>query len=195
MPKIDIKRIENAVKDIVSCVSACDTVDRDLLDTPKRVTESFKEMFSGYDMDPRDILRKTFSESNIDTYHTPITLHDINFVSTCEHHLLPITGVASVSYIPNKRIVGISKLARIVDLYARRLQMQERLTIQIANTIQEVLEPLGVAVYIKASHFCMIIRGIQKHSSSLHTSHFTGQFLTDHQACSNFTAQASSCSR
>ena len=149
--------------------------DRDgLRETPARVTRSFEEFFAGYGQDPVEILKKTFEE--IEGYDEMIVLRGIRFESHCEHHMAPIVGQAWVAYIPNGRVVGISKLARVVDVYARRLQIQEKMTAQIANTINDVLEPQGVGVIIKASHHCMTTRGVHKPDTDLVTSRMLGCF-------------------
>ena len=152
-----------------------DHPERDgLLETPARVTRAFEEFFAGYDQDPVEILEKTFEE--IEGYDEMIVLRGIRFESHCEHHMAPIIGQAWVAYIPNGRVVGISKLARIVDVYARRLQIQEKMTAQIANTINDVLKPQGVGVIIKASHHCMTTRGDHKPDTDLVTSRMLGCF-------------------
>ena len=148
-----------------------------LLGTPDRVVRAYKEFFSGYDVDPVDFLKRTFSE--IDGYDELIVLRDIRFESHCEHHLAPIIGRAHIGYLPNKRVVGISKLARVLEAYARRLQIQEKLTAQVANTIQEVLQPKGVGVVIDASHQCMTTRGVHKPGMSMMTSRMLGAFRSD----------------
>ncbi len=149
--------------------------DRDgLRETPQRLRRAYREYFSGYDEDPALVLRKTFSE--VDGYDEMIVLRGVTFESHCEHHVAPIIGRAWVGYIPNKRVVGISKLARVVEIFARRLQIQERLTAQIANTVEEVLSPQGVAVVVKAAHHCMISRGIHKRGADLVTSRMLGVF-------------------
>jgi len=149
--------------------------DRDgLRETPARVTRSFEEFFAGYGQDPVEILEKTFEE--IEGYDEMIVLRGIRFESHCEHHMAPIIGQAWVAYIPNGRVVGISKLARVVDVYARRLQIQEKMTAQIANTINDVLKPQGVGVVIKASHHCMTTRGVHKPDTDLVTSRMLGCF-------------------
>ena len=155
-----------------------------LLDTPKRVVNSYKEFFSGYAMDPYEILNKTFEE--IAGYDEMIIIKDIQLESTCEHHMAPILGKAHVAYIPNKRVVGISKLARIVDVYGKRLQTQETMTAQIADTIQRVLDPKGVAVVIDAAHQCMTTRGVHKENSTTITSRMLGIFRTDYRTRSEF---------
>jgi GTP cyclohydrolase I len=145
-----------------------------LLGTPSRVVQSFEEFFSGYREDPLEMLKKTFEET--DGYDEMVVLRDIQFVSHCEHHILPIIGVAHVGYLPGERVVGISKLARLVETYARRLQIQEKLTAQIANTLDEVLKPKGVAVVIEAEHQCMTTRGVRKLGVSMVTSRMLGAF-------------------
>ena len=152
-----------------------DDPNRDgLKETPARVTRAFEEFFRGYSEDPEAILQKTFEE--IEGYDEMIVLRGIRFESHCEHHMAPIIGRAWVGYIPNGRVVGISKLARVVDSFAKRLQIQEKMTAQIANTIQKVLEPEGVAVVIKAEHHCMTTRGVLKHGTDMVTSRMLGVF-------------------
>ena len=148
-----------------------------LLETPARVARAFKEWFSGYGEDPYDFLKATFEET--DGYDEMVVLRDIRFESHCEHHLAPIIGKAHVAYLPNRRVVGISKIARLIEVYARRLQIQEKLTAQIANTLNEVLEPLGVAVVVEATHQCMTTRGVHKPGVSMVTSRMLGNFRTD----------------
>jgi len=145
-----------------------------LAETPARVARAFEEYFSGYNEDPEAILQKTFEE--IEGYDEMVILRGIDFVSHCEHHLAPIIGKAWVAYVPDQRVVGISKLARVVDAYASRLQIQEKLTAQIANTIQKVLRPNGVGVVVKATHHCMTNRGARKPGSDLVTSRMLGCF-------------------
>ena len=148
-----------------------------LLDTPARVVRSYEEFYSGYQEDPTQILSRTFSE--VEGYDEMVVLRDIRFESHCEHHLAPIIGKAHVAYLPRTRVVGISKLARVVDIYARRLQIQEKMTAQIANAIEEVLQPHGVAVVIEASHQCMTTRGVHKPGVTLVTSRMLGAFRTN----------------
>ncbi len=148
-----------------------------LLGTPGRVARAYQELFSGYNEDPKEILRRTFEE--VEGYDEMVVLRDIRFESHCEHHILPIIGRAHVAYLPSHRVIGISKLARIVDIYARRLQIQEKLTVQIADTIDEVLRPKGVAVVVQASHECMTTRGVHKSGVSMVTSRMTGDFRSD----------------
>ena len=145
-----------------------------LADTPARVAKAFEEWFSGYDQDPEEYLTRTFEE--IEGYDDMVILRDIRFESHCEHHLAPIIGRAHVGYLPNNKVVGISKLARVVEAYARRLQVQEKMNAQIANTIQKVLQPKGVAVVIEAAHQCMTTRGVHKSGVTMVTSTMLGDF-------------------
>ena len=145
-----------------------------LIDTPRRVVDAYKEFFSGYKMNPEEILSTTFEE--VEGYNEIIIIKDIRLESHCEHHIVPILGKAHVAYVPNKRVVGISKLARLVDSFSKRLQIQETLTAQIADTIQNVLNPLGVAVLIDAAHQCMTTRGVHKPQSSTVTRRMLGVF-------------------
>jgi GTP cyclohydrolase I len=145
-----------------------------LRDTPARVAKAFEEWFSGYGQDPEDYLKRTFEE--IEGYDDMVVLKDIRFESHCEHHLAPIIGRVHVGYLPAKRVVGISKLARVVEAYARRLQVQEKMNAQIANTIQKVLKPKGVAVVIEAAHQCMTTRGVHKTGVTMVTSTMLGAF-------------------
>jgi GTP cyclohydrolase I len=148
-----------------------------LIDTPKRVVRSYEEFFSGYEIDPVGLLERTFEET--DGYDEIVLLRDIRLESHCEHHMVPIIGRAHVAYLPHRRVVGISKLARVVEAYAKRLQIQEKLTAQIANTIQDVLEPRGVAVVIEAAHQCMSTRGVHKSGVTMVTSRMLGAFRDD----------------
>ena len=159
-----------------------------LLETPARVTRAFEEFFSGYALDPAAILRKTFDE--IDGYDEMIVLRAIRFESHCEHHLAPIVGRAWVGYIPDGRVVGISKLARVVDAFSKRLQIQEKMTAQIANTLDEVLRPRGVGVVIRATHECMTTRGVHKPGTELVTTRMLGSFRDDPQVRQEFLALA-----
>lgn len=148
-----------------------------LFDTPRRVVKAYKEYFSGYQQDPREVLRRTFEET--EGYDEIIALCNIRFESHCEHHIAPIIGRAHVAYLPEARVVGISKLARVVEIYARRFQIQEKLTAQIANTINEILRPKGVAVVIEAVHQCMTSRGVHKPGTAMITSRMLGAFRMD----------------
>ena len=174
MPSAD--EVESAIRTLLRW--AGDDPDRSgLRGTPARVSRAYKEWFGGYDQDPAGILRTTFDETS--GYDEIILLKDVEFVSRCEHYLVPIVGKAHVAYLPERRVVGISKLARVVDVFARRLQIQERMTAQIADTIQQVLEPRGVAVVIEAVHHCMVMRGVNKPGSTMVTSRLTGVFKDD----------------
>ena len=165
--------VEEAIRTVLKWIG--EDPDRDgLRETPNRLRRAFREYFAGYDEDPEQVLRKTFSE--VDGYDEMIVLRGVTFESHCEHHVAPIIGRAWVGYIPDKRVVGISKLARVVEIFSKRLQIQERLTAQIANTIEEVLNPHGVAVVVKAAHHCMISRGIHKRGADLVTSRMLGVF-------------------
>lgn len=148
-----------------------------LIDTPKRVINAYEEFFAGYEQDPEDILSRTFEE--VEGYSEIVLMKNMRLESHCEHHMVPIIGKAHVAYIPEKRVVGISKLARLVDVYAKRLQTQETMTMQIAETIDRVLAPKGVAVIIDAKHQCMTTRGVHKQESSTVTSRLTGLFRED----------------
>ena len=177
---------EEALKAVETLISwAGDDPSREgLVETPDRVIRAYKEFFAGYDEDPEQVLTKTFAE--VDGYDDAVIVRNIRVESHCEHHMLPILGVAHVGYIPNKRVVGISKLARIVDIYGKRLQTQETMTAQIADTIQRVLEPKGVAVVIDAGHQCMSTRGIHKTESSTITSRMLGSFRDNIETRSEF---------
>jgi GTP cyclohydrolase IA len=148
-----------------------------LVDTPARVARAYEDWFSGYKEDPVEYLKRTFEE--VEGYDEMILLRDIRFESHCEHHLAPIIGRAHVAYLPSNKVVGISKLARVVDAYARRLQVQEKMTAQIANCIQDVLDPRGVAVVVEATHQCMTTRGVHKHGVTMVTSSLLGAFRQD----------------
>ena len=148
-----------------------------LKDTPKRVVKSYEEFYSGYHQQPEQVLKRTFKD--VDNYDEMVVLRDIHFESNCEHHMVPFIGKAHVAYLPDKRVVGISKLARLVDVFAKRLQIQEKMTAQIANTLNEILQPKGVAVVIEAQHFCMTTRGVHKRGVTMQTSHMLGRFRSD----------------
>jgi GTP cyclohydrolase I len=157
-----------------------------LAETPARVRRAYAEWFGGYGQDPSEILQRTFEE--VGGYDDIVVLRDIPFESCCEHHMAAIRGTVSVGYLPRDRVVGISKLARVVDAFARRLQVQERLTAQIADTIDEVLKPRGVGVIVKATHGCMATRGVRKHGVSMVTSRMLGAFRDDPAARQEFLA-------
>ncbi len=163
----------NAVKTLIEWAGD-DPTREGLIETPKRVVAAYEEFFEGYNQDPEEILEKTFEE--VEGYDEMVIVKDIRLESHCEHHIVPILGKAHIGYIPNKRVVGISKLARIVDVFGKRLQTQETMTSQIANTIQKVLDPKGVAVVIDAGHQCMTTRGVHKTESSTVTSSMKGIF-------------------
>ncbi|KXG87648.1 GTP cyclohydrolase I FolE [Agrobacterium bohemicum] len=148
-----------------------------LLDTPKRVAKSYRELFSGYDLDATDVLGTTFEE--VGGYDDIILVRDIPFHSHCEHHMVPIVGKAHVAYLPAGRVLGLSKIARVVEIYGRRLQTQETMTAQIATAIETTLKPRGVAVLIDAEHMCMSMRGVRKQGSTTLTTSFTGTFKTE----------------
>jgi GTP cyclohydrolase I len=150
-----------------------------LRDTPKRVVKAYEEFFRGYDQDPVELLSRTFEE--VEGYDEMVLLRDIDFESHCEHHMVPIIGKAHVAYLPDRRVVGISKLARVVDAYAKRLQIQERLTAQIAGAIDQVLKPRGVAVMVSSQHHCMTTRGVHKHGTQMVTSCMIGAFRDEPQ--------------
>jgi GTP cyclohydrolase I len=167
---------EEAVRTLL--LWAGDDPDREgLLGTPSRVVRAYEEFFSGYNIDPVDFLKRTFEE--VEGYDEMVLLRDIRFESHCEHHLAPIIGRAHIAYLPNTRVVGISKLARVLEAYAKRMQIQEKMTAQIARTIDDVLQPKGVAVVIDASHQCMTTRGVHKPGVSMITSTMLGDFRTD----------------
>lgn len=171
-----LEEAEAAVRTLIRW--AGDNPDREgLLETPNRVVRSYEEFFSGYDLDPEEVLMKTFEESG--GYDEMVLIRDIEVQSHCEHHIVPIIGKAHVAYIPNNRVVGISKLARVVDIFAKRLQIQEKMTVDIAETINNVLKPQGVAVVIEASHQCMTTRGVHKPGADTVTSQMLGVFRDD----------------
>ncbi|MDA9137047.1 GTP cyclohydrolase I FolE [Pelagibacterales bacterium] len=167
---------EKAVRTLISFVGE-DPNREGLLDTPKRVVKAYQDWYGGYNQDPKEVLNKTFSE--IEGYDEIIMLKDIRVESHCEHHMAPFIGSAHVAYLPNKRVVGISKLARITRIFSKRMQVQEKLTAEIANCLQQVLKPRGVAVVIEAQHECMTTRGINEPGISMVTSQLLGKFRTD----------------
>ena len=173
LPKPTQAEAEAAVRTLLRW--AGDNPDRaGLLDTPKRVAKSYSELFGGYAENPEDVLGTTFEE--VSGYDDMVLVKDISFFSHCEHHMVPIIGKAHVAYLPDGKVLGLSKIARVVDIFARRLQTQESITAQIANSIQRILKPRGVAVMIDAEHMCMAMRGIRKQGSSTITTTFTGTF-------------------
>ena len=174
--QISDKKAEEAIKTIIEWIG--EDPDREgLKSTPKRAIKAFKEYFQGYNQDPAEYLSKTFTE--VEGYDDMVIEKDISIRSHCEHHMAPIIGVAHVAYIPSNRVVGLSKLARVVDAFSKRLQTQERLTMQIAKTIMDILQPRGIAVTIDASHQCMTSRGIKKEKTTTITNYFLGAFKDD----------------
>jgi len=174
--KISDEKAEEAIRTIIQWVGE-DSNREGLLSTPKRVVKAFKEYFKGYTEDPKQFLSKTFTE--VEGYDDMVIEKNISVQSHCEHHMAPIIGVAHVAYIPSEKVVGLSKLARVVEVFSKRLQTQERLTMQIAKTIMEVLKPRGVAVTIDAAHHCMTNRGIKKENTTTVTNYFLGAFKDD----------------
>ena len=174
--KISDEKAEEAIKTIIEWVGE-DPEREGLKSTPRRVIKAYKEYFQGYKQDPAEYLTKTFTE--VEGYDDMVIEKNISIRSHCEHHIAPIIGVAHVAYIPSKKVVGLSKLARVVEAFSKRLQTQERLTMQIAKTIMDVLQPRGVAVTINASHQCMTNRGVKKENTTTITNHFLGAFKDD----------------
>ncbi len=179
--------VEEAIRTLIRWAGD-DPAREGLLGTPDRVARAFEEFFAGYAQDPREILQKTFEE--VEGYDEMVVLRDIPFESHCEHHMVPIIGQAHVGYLPHHRVVGISKLARVVDAYARRLQIQEKMTAQIADAIDGALQPLGVAVIIESEHHCMTTRGVHKDGTTMVTSRMIGAFRDDIQLRREFQAMA-----
>ena len=174
--KVSDKEAEEALRTIISWMGE-DPNREGLLETPKRVIKAFKEYFKGYQEDPSKILDKTFGD--VDGYDDMVVQKNISVQSHCEHHMAPIIGKAHVAYIPKERVVGLSKLARVVEVFSKRLQTQERLTMQIANTLMESLDAKGVAVTIDSTHQCMTMRGIKKEQATTVTNYYLGQFKDD----------------
>jgi GTP cyclohydrolase I len=174
--KVSEKEAEEAFVKIIRWIGE-DPSREGLASTPKRLVKAFKEYFKGYNEDPKKILEKTFGD--VHGYNDMVIQKNISLQSHCEHHLAPIIGVAHVAYIPNSRVVGLSKLARVVEVFSKRLQTQERLTMQIANTLMDALDAKGVAVSIDAAHQCMTMRGIKKEQATTVTNYFLGQFKED----------------
>ncbi len=171
-----VKEAEAAVRTLIAW--AGDNPDREgLIETPKRVVNAYREFFQGYDEDPEEILGKTFEE--VGGYDDMVLLKDMRVESHCEHHMVPIIGKAHIAYIPNKKVVGISKIARLLDVFSKRLQTQETMTAQIADTINKVLKPKGVAILVDAKHQCMTTRGIHKINTTTITKRMLGSFKTD----------------
>jgi GTP cyclohydrolase I len=176
LPTVTREEAEAAVQTLLRWAGD-DPTREGLRDTPKRVVDAYRDWFAGYEMDPGEYLRRTFQE--IEGYDQMVVLRDITFESHCEHHMAPIIGRAHVGYLPTSRVVGISKLARVVEAFARRFQVQEKLTAQVAACIQETLQPRGVGVVIDAVHQCMTTRGVHKRGVSMITSHMLGTFRDD----------------
>ena len=174
--KISEKEAEEAFAKIIKWIGE-DPSREGLLSTPKRLVKAYKEYFKGYSEDPKKILEKTFGD--VQGYDDMVIQKNISLQSHCEHHLAPIIGVAHIAYIPNLRVVGLSKLARVVEVFSKRLQTQERLTMQIANTLMDALDAKGVAVSIDAAHQCMTMRGIKKEQATTITNYYLGQFKED----------------
>ena len=174
--KISEKEVEEAFVKIIKWIGE-DPSREGLASTPKRLVKAFKEYFKGYNEDPKKILEKTFGD--VQGYDDMVIQKNISLQSHCEHHLAPIIGVAHIAYIPNSRVVGLSKLARVVEVFSKRLQTQERLTMQIANTLMDALDAKGVAVSIDAAHQCMTMRGIKKEQATTVTNYYLGQFKED----------------
>ena len=174
--KVSDKDAEEAFKTILTWMGE-DPSREGLLETPKRVVKAFKEYFKGYRENPKDVLDKTFGD--VEGYDDMVIQKNISVQSHCEHHMAPIIGKAHVAYIPRKRVVGLSKLARVVEVFSKRLQTQERLTMQIANTLMESLDAKGVAVTIDSTHQCMTMRGIKKEQATTVTNYYLGQFKED----------------
>jgi len=174
--KVYEKEVEEAFVKIIRWIGE-DPSREGLVSTPKRLVKAFKEYFKGYSEDPKKILEKTFGD--VQGYDDMVNQQNISLQSHCEHHLAPIIGVAHLAYIPNSRVVGLSKLARVVEVFSKRLQTQERLTMQIANTLMEALDAKGVAVSIDATHQCMTMRGIKKEQATTITNYYLGQFKED----------------
>ena len=174
--QVSEEKAEEAVKTIIQWIGE-DPEREGLVSTPKRVIKAFKEYFAGYSQDPTKFLSKTFTE--VEGYDDMVVEKNISIQSHCEHHMAPIIGVAHVAYIPSDKVVGLSKLARVVEVFSKRLQTQERLTMQIAKTIMEVLQPRGAAVTIDASHQCMTNRGVKKENTTTVTNYFLGAFKDD----------------
>jgi GTP cyclohydrolase I len=176
LPRPSREEAEAAVKVLIRWAGD-DPTREGLQDTPRRVAESYLELFNGYLQDPDTLMSRVFEE--VEGYGDMVLVRDIPFASHCEHHMVPFVGKAHIGYYPNRGVVGLSKLARLVDVFARRLQTQETMTVQIVQAIQDALDPRGVGVLVEAEHMCMSMRGIRKHGTSTTTSHFTGLFRDD----------------
>jgi GTP cyclohydrolase I len=179
---IDCTAIEESVRVLLDAVG--EDPDRDgLLNTPSRVARMYEELLSGYSTDPEKVINNALFDVE---YQEMVLVTDIEFYSLCEHHMLPFVGRAHVAYIPNKKVVGLSKIPRIVDLFARRLQVQERMTAQIANFLMDALEPVGVGVVLEGAHMCAMMRGVKKHNARMITSHLLGGFESNEKTRSEF---------
>ncbi len=176
MKKPTQKQAEEAVRTLIR-FAGDDPAREGLKETPARVLRSYRELFSGYDGDPKKILSRTFKE--VEGYDEMIVLRDVDFYSHCEHHMVPFTGRVHIAYIPDRKVVGLSKLARLVEIYARRLQIQEKFAAEIANALNETLKPKGVGVVVEATHMCMTMRGVRKAGAVMQTSHLLGRFRAD----------------
>jgi GTP cyclohydrolase IA len=184
LPPVDRSAIENATRQILTAVG--EDIEREgLLNTPKRVAKAYDELLSGYRVDPDKLINDALFDVE---YDDMVIVKDIEYYSMCEHHMLPFLGHAHVAYIPNGKVIGLSKIPRVVDMFARRLQVQERMTRQIADFINEVLHPQGVAVVLEGQHMCSMIRGVHKHDSSMTTSAMLGVFREDPQTRGEFMA-------
>lgn len=183
------KEAEDAIRTLIRWAGD-DPTREGLRDTPKRVAKAYHEFFAGYAINPHEILSRTFEE--VEGYDEMVVLRDIEFESHCEHHMVPFTGRAHVAYLPSNKVVGISKLARLVDAYSKRLQIQEKMTAQIATALNLVLQPKGVAVVVEAVHQCMTSRGVHKHGSIMQTSHMIGRFREDARTRQEFFSLLSS---
>lgn len=179
---VDLNAVRHAVLSLL-CAIGEDPKRQGLLETPLRVARAYQELVSGYTTDPKQLINNAIFDIEYDDL---VVVNDIEFYSLCEHHLLPFVGHAHVAYIPNRKIVGLSKIPRIIDMFSRRLQMQERLTRQIAEFLDEILEPRGVAVVMTGQHMCSMIRGVKKHDSNLTTSAMLGEFKQSRELRSEF---------
>ncbi|KEG20143.1 GTP cyclohydrolase I FolE [Bartonella bacilliformis] len=178
-----LKEVEKAIRTLLLWVG--ENPDREgLLETPKRIAKVYKELFSGYGESVDEILGVVFEE--VGGYNEPVIVKDISFYSHCEHHMIPIIGKVHVAYLPDKKIVGLSKIARVIDVFARRLQTQETMTAQVANSLKKYLKPRGLAVLIEAEHMCMAMRGVQKQGATTITTSFHGYYEKDQVAQANF---------
>ncbi len=182
---VDTGAVERSIGDLL-CAIGEDPLREGLLETPNRVARAYEELVSGYTTNPVELVNNAIYDIE---YNDMVIVNDIDFYSLCEHHLLPFVGQASVAYIPNGKVIGLSKIPRIVDMFSRRLQVQERLTRQIAEFLNEVMEPKGVAVSITGQHMCSVIRGVKKHNSNLTTYAMIGEFQVDREIRNNFLAQ------